>query len=137
MRWRHPKVTDPPKNILWPTQCRDGYFLGGRSPPQPGQGMGLAWGLVQPTGTLGTAGLGGISVLSPGYLPAMSATQGGSPSPSKDPTDPAPAISITRIPAPPAPEAPGTLLPWQDTGTGHCCCRTLICSALGLLGADL
>lgn len=99
--------------------------------------MGLAWGLVQATGTLGTAGLGGISVLNPGHLPAMSPTQGGSSSPSKDPADPTPAISIARIPTLLAPEAPGTLLPWQDMGTGHCCCRTLICNAPGLLGADL
>lgn len=112
-------------------------FLGREATTTAWQGTGLAWGLVQPSGTLGMAGLGRISILSPGHPPAMSPTQGGSSSPSKDPADPAPAISITRVPTPPAPEAPGTLSPWQDTGTGHCCCRTSICSALGLLGADL
>lgn len=126
---------DTPRSPTHP-RSRDG-FLGGRPPPQPGQGTGLAWGLVQPSGTLGMAGLGSILVLNPGHPPAMSPTQGGSSSPSKDPADPGPAISITRVPTPPAPEAAGTLSPWQDTGTGRCCCRTSICRALGLLGADL
>lgn len=96
-------------------------FSGREVPTQPVQETGL----IQPTG------LGGISVLSPGHLPAMSPIQRGSSSPCKDPSDPAPAIFIPRVPTPPAPEVPGTLLPWQDTGTGN---RALLLQNFNLQG---
>lgn len=57
---------DTPRSPIRKHHVVQGWgFLGGRRPPQPRRGRGLAWGLVHPTGTPGTARTGDILIQTP------------------------------------------------------------------------
>lgn len=113
------------------------FFFGREVPTTAWEGNGTFLGTC--TTLLQHPGLGDISVLSPGHLPAVIPTQGAPLHPPKTPL-------IQHQPSPSTVSQPHQLLrvlghchcgrTWGER-TGHCYCRTLIIGAPGLLEADL